>query len=106
MYFLVVLRPLYVFCIAKAVPSKISIRPQFTQVSSAELFSKENSPPQSWHEFIFYLYSQKAAFLCRVLKPLFMSHIKGFHGYAEGFLESLNDSFQFYSSRHEVNAGL
>ena len=29
------------------------IRPQFTQVSSAESFSKENSLPQSWHDFIF-----------------------------------------------------
>ena len=41
------------FCIANAVPSKISICPQFTQVSSAEPSFKENTSPQSWHDCIF-----------------------------------------------------
>ena len=36
-----------VFRIANAVPSKISMRAQFTQVSSAEPSSKGNLPPQS-----------------------------------------------------------
>ena len=53
MYFLVGLLALYVFCGAIAVPSKISIPPQFTQVSSAEPLFKENAPPHSRHAFIF-----------------------------------------------------
>ena len=49
-YFLVgllFLLTLYGSCGANAVPSKISIRPQLTQVSSAEPLSKENAPPHS-----------------------------------------------------------
>ena len=53
MYCLVFVGLLYVFHIANAVPSKISVRPQFTQTSSAEPSSKENLPPQSWHDCIF-----------------------------------------------------
>ena len=41
------------FRIAKAVRSKISMRPQFTQISSAEPSCKENLPPQAWHDCIF-----------------------------------------------------
>ena len=104
-YFLVVLRSLYVFRIAKAVPSKISIRPHFTQVSSAEPSFKENTSPQSWHDCIFLFVKSKVAFLCRGLNALFPIQNKGFHGYAEGFLESLNDSFQLHSPRHELTEG-
>ena len=41
------------FRIAKAVPSSISIRAQFTQVSSAEPSFKENLPSQCCHDCIF-----------------------------------------------------
>ena len=45
---------LYVFCGANAVPSKISIRPQFTQVllSSSEPLFKENALLHPWHAYI------------------------------------------------------
>ena len=43
------------FRILNAVPSKISMRAQFTQVSSAEPSFKENLPAQSWHDCIFFV---------------------------------------------------
>ena len=104
-FFFVVLRTLYVFRILNAVPSKISMRPQFTQVSSAEPSFKENLPPQSWHDFIFLFVKLIGQFFCRALKALFPIQNKGFDGYVEGFLESLNASFQLHSPCHKVTEG-
>ena len=83
-------------------PSKISMRPQLTQVSSAESFFKENTSPQSWHDCIFLFVKLIGRILFRGLKVFFQIQNKGFHGYAEGFLEALNASFEFHSPRHKV----
>ena len=63
-YFLVLL---FLFCCSlKAVPSVISILPHFMQKSSAEVFLEQKEPPQSWHNFIFFLFVKSIGFFFSV----------------------------------------